>query len=174
MLIALAVLPLGCCTRSACSIEYLKKNKEIVELPVATKWKKNPVIQVCDTAPVTKGEVELLLAEWEAHGAPKLKVVESKCAGDMPDLGYLQIDSWRPEWREQILGAHAVTAVWPQVPEAGLIMVPDGDMGVLRHELGHIWIHGHANKTGHVICPYVDCIGDDWSGVKRSFRKGGF
>ena len=174
MLITLAVIPLGCCTKSACTIAYLKKDKEVVELPVAVQWARNPVVQVCDTAPVTKDEVEILLAEWEAHGAPKLKVVESKCEGDMPSPGYLQIDQWRPEWRSQIPTAFAVTAVWPEVPESGLIMVPDGNMGVLRHELGHIWIHGHAYQKGHVICPYVDCIGDSWDGVKKSFRKGGY
>lgn len=162
------------CVRSACSLHYLKsKNKNRIELPVAVKWKKNPVIQVCDTAPVTKDEVEMLLAQWEAHGAPKLKVVNSKCEGD-PVAGYIQLDQWRPYWREKIPRAFAVAIAWPKIPEAGLIMVPDGNMGVLRHELGHIWIQGHAAKEGHVICPYVTCIGDDWEGVRRAFRRGGY
>lgn len=163
-------MPLGCC---ASTLAYVKA-KELVELPVAAKWKQNPIIQVCDTAPVTKDEVELLLEEWEAHGAPKLKVVSSKCEEDMPLEGYIQIDRWRPEWRDLIPTAFAVTSVWPEVPESGLIMVPDGNMGVLRHELGHIWIHGHAKDSGHVLCPYVDCIGSEWGGVKRSFKKGGY
>jgi len=173
MLFTLALLPLGCCTRSACTIDYIR-SKEKVAVPVAAKWKDNPVVQVCDTAPVTKDEVEMVLAEWAKHGAPKLKVVNSKCEEDMPASGYVQIDRWRPDWRTQIFGAFAVTLVWPELPEAGLIMVPDGNLGVLRHEIGHIWLHGHVAKKGHVICPYVDCIGDDWSGVKKSFRRGGF
>ena len=174
MLIVLAATSLGC-MRSACSLNYIKSFRaKDVGLPVATKWKKNPVVQVCDTAPVTKDEVEMVLAEWAAHGAPKLKVVESKCEDEVPAPGFLQIDQWRPDWRGMIPGAHAVTAVWPQLPEAGLIMVPDSNIGVLRHELGHIWLHGHANRDGHVLCPYVDCIGDNWDGVRRAFRKGGF
>ncbi len=173
MLFTLALLPLGCCTKSACTLNELRK-REKVEVPVATQWKANPVVQVCDTAPVTKDEVEMVLAEWARHGAPKLKVVSSKCEEDLPAPGYVQIDAWRVDWRMQIPGAFAVTAVWPEVPESGLIMVPDGNLGVLRHEIGHIWLHGHAHKRGHVICPYVDCIGDDWSGVKKAFRRGGY
>ena len=160
--------------RSACHSHFIKKkNKSKVELPVAIQWKKNPVIQVCETAPVTKDEVEMVLAEWVSHGAPKLRVINSKCEGE-PESGYIQLDQWRPEWRERIAGAFAVTVVWPRTPEAGLIMVPDGNIGVLRHEIGHIWIQGHANKNGHVICPYVTCIGDDWEGVKKAFKRGGY
>lgn len=166
----LGVSPLGVCGNT---FSYVK-DKEFVELPVAVKWEKDPVIQVCDTAPVTKDEVELLLAEWEAHGAPKLRVISSKCEEDMPETGYIQIDKWRPDWRAQIKKAHAVTAVWPDSPEAGIIMVPDSNMGILRHELGHIWLHGHASDAGHVLCPYVNCIGSEWGGVKKSFRKGGY
>ena len=175
MLVILAAVPLGC-IRSACSLEYVKYLKSnSLELPVAVKWENNPVVQVCDTAPVTKDEVEMLLAQWSTHGAPKLKVVESKCEDNYPAPGFLQIDKWRPDWRQQVSNAHAVTAVWPpESPEAGLIMVPDSNMAVLRHELGHIWIQGHGMKRGHVICPYVDCIGNDWEGVKKSFRKGGY
>ena len=77
MLFTLALLPLGCCTKSACTLNELRK-REKVEVPVATQWKANPVVQVCDTAPVTKDEVEMVLAEWARHGAPKLKVVSSK------------------------------------------------------------------------------------------------
>ena len=173
LLVLLALGPLGCYVRT-CYLHYLKK-KETVKVPVAVQWRKQPIIQVCDTAPVTKDEVEMVLAEWVAHGAPELKVVNSKCEENMPASGYIQIDQWRPEWRSQILGAHAVTAAWPpDIPEAALIMVPDSNLAVLRHEIGHIWIQGHAHKRGHVICPYVDCMGDDWTGVKKAFRKGGY
>ena len=174
MLLLLVLVP-GC-MKGACTAHahFVKKNKNQVELPVAVQWKKNPIIQVCETSPVTRDEVEMVLAEWEAHGAPKLKVVNSKCEEEMPASGYVQIDQWRPEWRSRIMGAYAVAIAWPQIPEAGLIMVPNGNMAVLRHEIGHIWLHGHANKPGHVICPYVDCIGDDWEGVKRAFRRGGY
>jgi len=162
------------CTSSAFTLSSINKDDKVrFELPVAVQWKKDPVIQVCDTAPVTKDEVEMLLTEWEKRGAPKLKVVNSKCEGD-PLPGYIHLDQWRDEWRGEIEGAYAVTAVWPKVPEAGIIMVPDGDMGVLRHELGHIWIQGHAPLAGHVICPFVGCTGDIWEGVRKSFKRGGY
>lgn len=173
ILVLVALAPLGCCVRT-CSVQYAKKSQKMVDIPAATKWRKLPVIQVCDTAPVTKDEVEAVLEEWVAHGAPKLKVINSKCEEPLPSPGYIQVDRWRPDWRLQLMGAHAVTAVWPEDPEAGLIMLPDGNLGVLRHEIGHIWIQGHANKRGHVICPFVDCMGDDWSGVKKAFRRGGY
>jgi len=173
MLVILAAMPLGCTNRVCAAVEQLYEARVKVKLPKPTKWAALPVVQVCDTAPVTSDEVRMLLAQWEAQGAPKLTVVDSKCAGDMPDKGFIQIDMWRLEWRLQILGAFAVTVVWPDIPEAGLIMVPDGNMAVLRHELGHIWFQGHAAKRGHVLCPYVDCIGDDWSGVRRAFRGWG-
>jgi len=173
LLISLLAISPGC-TRSACTLQKIKRGDDVkVEVPVAVKWKEDPVILVCDTAPVTKDEVAMLLDEWAAHGAPKLEVVNSKCVGE-PMPGYIQIDQWRPEWRLQVTGAYAVTAVWPEDPVMGLIMVPDGNLSVLRHELGHIWIHGHTPVMGHVVCPYVECTGDDWEGVKKAFKRGGY
>ena len=173
MLVILVAMPLGC-TRRVCNVaEQLYEARTKVKLPKPTKWAVPPVVQVCDTAPVTSDEVRMLLAQWAAHGAPKLKVIDSKCEGEMPDSGFIQVDMWRPEWRLRILGAFAVTVVWPEIPESGLIMVPDGNMDVLRHELGHIWFQGHAAKNGHVLCPYVQCTGQDWSGVRRAFRGWG-
>ncbi len=170
--VLLAAVPLGCCTRTS-PLTYAKRSAELIYIPNAVKWRRSPIIQVCDSAPVTKDEVELVLAEWAEHGAPQLRVVESKCKEEMPSPGFVQIDKWRPQWRAQIKEAHAVTAVWPEAPEAGLIMLPDSSLAVLRHEVGHIWIQGHANKSGHVICPFVECMGNDWSGIKKSFKNGG-
>ena len=174
-MVSLVLAPLTCCAYTFSSTYPIKNKTEKVKIPVAVQWKKPPIIQVCDTAPVTRDEVEMVLAEWVAHGAPLLRVVDSKCEENMPSSGYIQVDQWRPEWRSQIQGAYAVTIVGPpDRPEAGLIMVPNGNLAVLRHEIGHIWFQGHANKHGHVICPYVDCMGDDWTGVKKAFRKGGY
>lgn len=171
--VLLVALPLGCCTRTS-PLTYAKRSAEFIHIPDAIQWRVKPIVQVCDSAPVTKDEVELALAQWSDHGAPKLVVIESKCEEDMPSAGFIQIDKWRPQWRTDIKEAHAVTAVWPPAsPEAGLIMVPDSNMVVLRHELGHIWIQGHGMKRGHVICPFVECMGNDWSGIKKSFKRGG-
>ena len=143
-----------------------------VSLPAAVKWQIRPTLAVCDSAPVTKEMVEMLLAEWVANGAPPLKVVNTTCDDSLPEDGIILVDRWRSEWRELLPKPSAVCSVWPEEPLAGVILLENADLGVLRHELGHIWIHGHAEKQGHVLCPYVDCLSGSWEGIRKSFQEG--
>ena len=164
----ISLLPLN--LESTCTNRYTKNE---IGLPDVAQWKKAPIVQVCPNSPVTKDEVQLILDEWADHGAPKLKAVSSKCNIREPRAGFVQIDNWRPEWLQiKFDGAHAVTITWPRdVLESAIIMVPDGDLGILRHEIGHLWFQGHTEKHGHVLCPFTNCIGDGWEGIKRAFRK---
>jgi len=143
---------------------------------IPTEWVRPPIVVLCPGAPVTWQQVRDQLDAWEAHGAPYLPLVQPKRC-DNPrqrDRAFIvgKRSAWAP-WEPNVLG---YTYHSPDANEGfaledwARIELRSDDLGVLRHELGHLWF-GHVEGP-HVMSPYKsEADPDGWEGVPEAFAK---
>jgi hypothetical protein len=159
-----------------------------VSIPVfdqpARPWLMTPVVKVCPDAPVGEAEVQNVLALWEQHGAPRLKVRYAPCWESRPLPGYVYIrgntyDGAHPQWQwdHSVLGLtyYSAGGINSELPTWwAVIELSDNDRRVLTHEVGHLWL-GHANVGPHVLFPTIQGFHwKGWLGVDAAFKDGGY
>lgn len=171
-MVLLTFVSLGSCYKKPVACHWCGAPIDPVLAPAAA-WAMEPTVLVCSTAPVTKDEVQQALDLWADHGAPQLTAMDSYCLGNQVS-GYVYVDlrhageSWEP-------GVLATTYYSPYTPrDYAIIHLSNGDLRVLTHEVGHIWL-GHASVSPHVLHPSIGHFDwDAWEDVEYAFALGGY
>ena len=151
----------------------------VQQVPLKAWEEREPIVKVCPTAPVTTSEVQWALDTWAEHGAPQLQAVSSYCLDIAESSDAVFVTGPQPwaeaEWTPGTIGLTVTFSETREGPtRLGVIGLATGDLRVLTHEVGHLWITGHVGGpfNPHIMAEYIQHFDwDGWDGIDKAMRR---
>jgi len=125
-------------------------------------WQNNPVVYICDSAPVSDQEVADAVSWWEGRGYTFSVTVRGYCPPGTP-FGAIRVELPGQYFMDTHNGETTLSRRDQTIIGAKVAIKEKVDPWVLIHEFGHALGWGHSDHKGHIMYPkskyyrYKDC-----------------